>query len=139
MTPRNLIAPLLVVAFAAGCGSDSSTTLQADTTPPAAPADVELRALGSHHPDLQIDWADNAESDLAGYVVERSLDEGETWTTITSVLTESTYTDTYQSRAQYRVTAVDTSENSSAYSTRVAYLATTGTPKFAADREGIRF
>ncbi|MGH2570610.1 MAG: hypothetical protein ACRDGR_05250, partial [bacterium] len=116
MTPRRLLrivaAPAVAALVAGGCGQTSETVV--DTTPPNAPSSL---ALDPDESSLTISWADNSEADLAGYTLERSMDRGQTWAPVTAdVLTESSYVDTLHGRADYRVAAVDLSDNQSAYS-----------------------
>ncbi len=95
--------------FSGACGGD--------TTPPAAPAAlVAVAGVGS----VDLDWADNGESDLAGYNVQRSTSSGGSYTQInTSLVTSSAFTDTAVmggTTYYYVVTAVDTTGNESAAS-----------------------
>jgi hypothetical protein len=140
MTPKTLkiIPCALALVAIAGC-SDNSNPLgegTLDTVPPAVPANVELQAHRGGNPSLEILWTPNAEADLAGYVVQRSLDEGDTWVDATAVITTNEFVDTYYSKASYRVSAVDLSENQSAFSSTVSYLAANGTPKLPQDAQG---
>ena len=54
-----------------------------DTTPPAAPKD--LWALGSNG-TVQLDWADNNESDFAGYNIYRSTTSGSGYSKLNTML-----------------------------------------------------
>jgi len=88
----------------------------ADTTAPAAPAD--LTAAGSAT-GVALDWADSTEADLEGYVVERATSATGTYTRIsgTSPISASAYTDAAApagATSYYRVRAVDFSGNASA-------------------------
>jgi fibronectin type 3 domain-containing protein len=102
-----------------------------DTTPPAAPAGV---ATTPSTASIVLDWANNTETDLAGYNIYRSSAAGGTYTKLTTagLLTASTYTDTTApagATSFYRITAVDTSGNeSSALSTSATRPAATVTP-----------
>lgn len=88
-----------------------------DTTAPAAP--MRLTATSSQG-GVTLNWADNAEPDLAGYSVYRSTTGGEPYTKITSsLLASSSYTDTKVTRANtyyYVVTASDKVGNEGGYS-----------------------
>jgi hypothetical protein len=124
MNPHSvrLFASVVLLAGAAalaGCGEDGNTVSPdpiVDTVPPAVP--VNLAVAGNPGvANISIAWDDNAEADLAGYLLERSVDRGATWTAVTTApLTASTYQDSYYPRADYRVAAVDLSDNQSAYS-----------------------
>jgi len=102
-----------------GASNEASATTQAggDVTPPAAPTNLTADAVSSTQIDL--DWDDNTEPDLASYNVYRSTTNrftpGPENLYATGVL-ESAYSDTGCSpstRYYYRVTAVDTSDNES--------------------------
>jgi subtilisin family serine protease len=83
-----------------------------DTTPPAAPTGLTASAGGG---SVSLDWADNAEGDLAGYRVYRQQADG-TWAHAATV-TASAYTQSglvNGTTYTYRVTARDTSGNESA-------------------------
>jgi len=116
---------LACAALLVGC-SDNDTTLndptpQTDTTPPAVPANLEIVDVEG---EIALDWDDNAEVDLAGYALERSTDEGATWTTVEeSPIVDSEFVDTYRSLVSYRIASLDVSENQSAFSDRVGYVA----------------
>jgi len=80
----------------------TSVILAVDATPPAAPLALEATLLPPR--DVGLDWADSADSDLAGYRVYRA---GALITP--SLLVASAYTDSAlpEGIASYRVTAVD--------------------------------
>jgi fibronectin type 3 domain-containing protein len=87
----------------------------ADVTPPAAPTGLVLApSVGG----ILLDWADNAEGDLAGYQVWRTNSVGGTWTKLNDVLlTTSAFNDTTAPAGQvsyYAVFALDGSGNASA-------------------------
>jgi hypothetical protein len=110
----------------AGCGDDSNPAGDPgiiDTTPPSTPEGLIVQ---STHTGLQVEWDDNSEADLAGYVLEKSADRGSTWADLTGVLTDSSYEDAFATRADYRVRASDLVGNESSPSTPVTYLAPTG-------------
>ena len=84
---------------------------QGDTTPPAAPSNLTAAAVSASQIDL--DWDDNSEGDLASYNVYRDGYQIETG------VSSSQYSDTGLSPSTqycYTVTAVDTSSNESAQS-----------------------
>ena len=85
-----------------------------DTTAPAAPTGLTATASTTR---ITLDWADNTDSDLAGYNVYSSLVSSGPFTKLNAaLLTVSTYIDTAAASGvttYYRVTAVDTSGNES--------------------------
>ncbi|MFC1990253.1 fibronectin type III domain-containing protein [Chloroflexota bacterium] len=95
--------------------------------PPAAPTGL---AATTGYKRVSLDWADNTEGDLAGYNVYRSLTSGSGYAKINgSLLTSSDYLNTGLSNGvtyYYVVTAVDTLDNESTYSSEDS--ATTWTP-----------
>jgi hypothetical protein len=96
-----------------------------DTTPPAAPTALTAAAGET---SVALDWADNAEGDLASYRVYR---DGALLATRSS----SSYTDAAVSagiKYAYTVTAVDTSGNESAASTPASAIPTGDTTPPAA-------
>ncbi len=97
----------------------------ADITPPAEPTGLTATA-GDGTVDL--DWANNGESDLAGYTVYRSTVSGGSYTALNgSLLTGSTYTDNAVSNGTtyyYVVTASDDSGNESGYGSEASALPT---------------
>ena len=93
--------------------------LTPETTPPAAPTGLSATA-GDGAVDL--DWANNSESDFASYTVQRSTTSGSGYGVIASGLTTSAYTDNTGAKGvtyYYRVTAVDTSGGESAASSEI--------------------
>ncbi|NUP88896.1 MAG: family 10 glycosylhydrolase [Candidatus Sumerlaeia bacterium] len=101
-------------------GQVSATVV--DTIAPAAPSGLAVTAAANNA--VSLDWADNGESDLAGYNVYRSATSGGPYTKINgSPVTASSYTDaTAQDRQTYHyvVRAVDTSTNESGNSGQVS-------------------
>lgn len=91
-----------------------------DTTPPSAPDYVSANS-GSGL--ISISWNANSESNIAGYNIYRSQTSGGNYTRINSTLvTTVAYDDSTVSSDTtyfYVVTAVDTSNNESAYSSQV--------------------
>jgi O-glycosyl hydrolase len=84
---------------------------ESDTTPPAPPTSLVATAAGSSQIDL--DWDDNTEPDLAGYNVYR---DGEK---VAETVESSAYSDIGLSPSTtycYTATALDTSSNESAHS-----------------------
>lgn len=134
MTPRAVrflgVLPVALALALGGCGdgSDSTTNpngnLNVDTVPPAVPVNLAVSAnLAGGPASIDVRWDENAEPDLAGYILQRSLDRGATWATLTaSPLLAAQYRDIYHSRADYRVAAVDLSDNESAYSSPRAWI-----------------
>jgi hypothetical protein len=125
MTPKFALLPISILAAAllVGCGDDSSSAPSepiVDTVPPATPADVSVDVI---HARAVLSWTENAEPDLAGYALERSLDGGESWTVISTSLTNATYNDDLRSQATYHVAARDETGNQSAFSGAVSYTA----------------
>lgn len=101
-----------------------------DTTAPAAPSGLSATGVSSSRVDLN--WADNSETDLAFYQVYRSTMPGFTpgsGTLVASNVTASAFSDTGLSASttyHYQVTAVDTSGNESAPSAEVNATTTAG-------------
>lgn len=98
-----------------------------DTTPPAAPTGLAASAGDSQ---VSLDWADNSESDLAGYNLYRSTTSGGGYAQVnTSLVTSSTLTDTGLTNGTtyyYVVAAVDATGNESAYSNEASATPTAG-------------
>jgi fibronectin type 3 domain-containing protein len=105
-----------------GNESVASATVSAirtsDSTAPDAPASFTANGASV---GISLDWANNTESDLAGYNIYRSDSFGGTYVKLNSTLLGSS--DFFDSSAPtgaasyYRVTAVDTVGNESAAST----------------------
>jgi hypothetical protein len=98
-----------------------------DTFPPAAPQGIVAAIQPGTTPGsvaVELSWSINVESDLAGYRVYRSEQEGERGAPLTPQLLPSpAYRDNsvqYGQRYWYTVTAVDRSGNESAPSLAVA-------------------
>jgi fibronectin type 3 domain-containing protein len=107
--------------------NEASATPQPDTTPPAAPTNL-VATPGDGEVDL--DWDDNTEGDLATYSVYRDTTSGGPYSQIKTGLTVSAYTDTTVTNGTtyyYVVTALDTSSNESGYSNE-ASATPTATP-----------
>jgi hypothetical protein len=88
-----------------------------DTTPPAAPSGLAAIAISSSQ--INLDWADNKDTDLSYYRVYRSTASGGPYTQIATNVRSSAYSSTGLSSGTvyyYVVTAVDTSGNGSGYS-----------------------
>ena len=97
-----------------------------DTTPPAAP--TGLSASGGQR-SVSLNWADNTESDVADYVVERRA-VGAAWPVVASP-SASSYVDSGLSDATtyvYRVRAYDTAGNPSAPSAEVTATTAAAAP-----------
>lgn len=91
-----------------------------DITPPAIPTGLGAAAGDA---TVTLDWDDNTEGDLAGYNIYRSTTSGSGYAQLNgSLLTSSDYTDngvTNGTTYYYVVTAADTNENESDYSSEV--------------------
>ncbi len=85
-----------------------------DTTPPTAPSGLKATPSAA---GVALDWADNAEGDLAGYKVSRGESASGPFTPLTpTLLTVSAYNDTSVPAGRvfyYQVVAVDKSGNAS--------------------------
>jgi hypothetical protein len=137
MTPQNLWKLVKLVPFAlaialVGCGDDGSSspgttivpTPTPDTVPPSVPTNLDVEWDNG---TLVLQWDENSEPDLAGYMLQRSYDAGTTWEYVSPTpLTVASYVDTFANRADYRVSAIDTSDNQSAYSNRAIWIVTVG-------------
>ena len=111
--------------------SNEASATPTDTTPPAAPTTLTATP-GDGQVDL--DWDDNAEPDLASYNVKRSTTSGEPYTTIATGVAASAYTDTTavnDTTYFYVVTAVDNSGNESGNSNEASATPTDTTPPAA--------
>jgi hypothetical protein len=97
----------------------SATFRANESNPPAAPTNLTANASGSR---ITLDWADNAEDDLASYTVYRRT-AGGSYKAIAAGITASAYTDKAAANGityYYAVTAVDTTDFESAYSSETA-------------------
>ncbi len=116
-------------AALSGCGDDAGSNLAAlqddeddtvvDTTPPNTPAGLVVHDSPTN---LVIEWAPNSEGDLAGYILEKSMDRGTTWSEFEFLVTDTFFEDDYASRADYRIRAADLVGNESARSETVTFL-----------------
>ena len=131
------IVPFVLALALAGCGDGDSSAAptddpgidtpvtppeepEVDTVPPGIPTSVAVEPIAQ---TIVVQWNENSEPDLAGYVLQRSVDNGQEWVVVTpSLITEATYTDTYRGNVAYRVMAEDTSRNQSAASAMVHYV-----------------
>jgi hypothetical protein len=122
------LAALASTLALAGCGDEAGNPLNdddddtIDTTPPSIPTGL---AVSYTETTLIVEWEDNSEVDLAGYVLEKSTDRGQRWDTVGGVLLASTYEDTYANRADYRVRARDLTGNESANSAPIVFIGPT--------------
>ena len=76
MTPKRTLIWTWALAFVlalTGCGDSDSTTQPIDTVPPATPANL---AVTGSTDGIFLSWDENSEPDLAGYVLQISLDRG---------------------------------------------------------------
>jgi hypothetical protein len=136
MTPKfvpTFVASIALVAAASlsGCSDEANQDLvggdEIDNAPPAVPAEVSVERSGE---GLLLTWAENAEPDLAGYIVQRSLDRGTSWSAVADTLfTVVAFEDEYRAEVDYRVSAMDTSENQSAFARATYSTASWGGPK----------
>ena len=114
--------------------SSFTTLATADVTPPAVPASLAGIA-GSEQAVLS--WDSNDELDLAGYRLERRVAGTGSFVAIASGLEDPSYTDlglTNLTTYEYRVVAVDRSDNNSGASTVVSVTpASTAAPSTPAD------
>ena len=128
MTPKILprfvtIAGISILALG-GCSESVTEAPPVDTTAPRPPVNLTVERVGD---TLVITWSPNSESDLAGYNLERSLDQGATWVELTNNLTSRTdYVDDLYSFVEYRVRAHDQSGNDSEYSLPAVYTTPSG-------------
>ena len=100
----------------------------ADTTPPAVPTGLSATPGDGQ---VSLDWADNAEPDLAGYQVHRGTNSGGPYSQLASIGTLSEYTDTGLTNGStyyYVVTAEDGSGNRSADSDQASATPTEPAP-----------
>jgi len=100
--------------------SNEASATPADATSPAAPANLTATAGDG---TVSLDWSDNTETDLAGYLVYRSTSTGGPYSLIATGLTTSEYMDygpTNGTTYYYIVKAVDTSDNVSGSSVEVS-------------------
>ncbi|MDM7859247.1 endonuclease [Alteromonas sp. ASW11-36] len=105
-----------------------------DTTPPNAPTNL---AAVSNDSTIALGWDSNIEPDLAGYHVYRSTVAGSGYSRINAgIITTTSYTDTNVSPDTtyfYVVSAIDSSNNQSAFSNEVSgIISGGGTPSEAA-------
>ena len=111
------------VQVSAAGGSDTATlkiTVDVDTTSPTAPANLTATAGDG---SVTLDWADNAEIDVAGYNVYRSTNSGSYGSALTNGLAGSGYVDgtvVNETTYYYVVTAVDLNTNESLQSGEVS-------------------
>src|SRR5215207_879627 len=102
--------------------SAAAQLISGDVTPPAAPTGLIAMPASRR---ITLDWADNAEADLAGYRLERRV--GNRAWTIRAEVSQSTFTDTALKPGttyRYRLSAYDRNGNYSLPSAEVAALPT---------------
>ncbi len=126
--------PVTGIAFVRGNSAFGEFTVDdivfdpppSDHSSPAAPSAILKTEMDS---SVILDWPDNAEPDVGGYVVYRSTTTGNDYEVVASVstgVTASTYTDTNVTKGEvyfYRVTAVDEHYNESLMSDEVSAVA----------------
>jgi len=97
-----------------GRSVDVDAVVVVDDRPPATPTGLTVAAQGT---GARLSWDANAETDLAGYLVQRATGTSSTFTTLTDTpVPDPTYTDpvlTPGTSYRYRVNAVDSSGNQS--------------------------
>ncbi|ODS39774.1 MAG: hypothetical protein A7315_02860 [Candidatus Altiarchaeales archaeon WOR_SM1_79] len=78
-------------------------------TPPSAPNNVTAQVISSS--EIRIEWSPNPETDLAGYIVQRSLNSDGPWQNLTTVGKDRTsFTDSgleSDTTYYYRIIAID--------------------------------
>jgi RHS repeat-associated protein len=104
-----------VTAAGGESGGGSGNPVPIDKTPPTAPAGLSGTAGDSK---VSLSWAANSESDLAGYKVYRSVDNGATWDAGTNIVGRSATSHiasglTNGVAYRFAVTAYDNSGNES--------------------------
>jgi fibronectin type 3 domain-containing protein len=95
-------------------GSPASASATVDRTAPATPSGLVATVTSV---SIELDWANNTESDLAGYTVYRATSSSGPFSVMASGLAASAYGDPTALQGQaywYGVSAVDTSGNESA-------------------------
>jgi hypothetical protein len=114
------VASIVLVILTAACGRDSAGILPVDTVPPVPPVGLAVASEGGNL--VRISWSQNAEPDLAGYIVYRaSSSDGQYGPISPNTLLCPWYYDHVapMDLACFRVTAVDESGNESAFSQEV--------------------
>lgn len=102
-----------------------------ESDPPAPPVGLSASAGDG---EVDLDWADNSEPNLAGYEVHRSTASGGPYTQVGGLVTASAYTDTSVSNGStyyYVVTAVNSSSQTSDPSLEVSATPQDVTPPSA--------
>lgn len=88
----NTLYTYRVFAHRGATFSDPSNQVQAQTLVPAAPSNLTVEVLDAN--SVYLSWQDNTDIEQA-YLIERTLDNGQTWTQIASLPANATaYTDT---------------------------------------------
>lgn len=119
-----------IAANESGPSNEVTATTPADTTPPADPTGLTATALSGTEIDL--DWDDNGEPDLAGYDIYRDTSPGVTTSParlVASLVSTSSYLDTgllTETTYYYVVKAVDTTGNESLGTSNEASATTLG-------------
>jgi hypothetical protein len=113
------------LVLVASCSTDKTTT-PIDTMPPLPP--VGLQAASEGGDLVRLSWTQNAESDLAGYKVYRSDEQGSFGPVTAQTLICPWYYGqvTTMEAASFTVTAVDENGNESAFSDPVSVYINTG-------------
>ena len=99
-----------------GVGPETTTVTAEDTTPPAVPVGLEVKASET---GAYVTWEPNSETDLAGYRVFRSERPDTGFKPVTDRLSSGVgfFDSTYRPGLYYAVSAVDESGNESPMST----------------------
>ena len=112
--------------------ADARLSCTSDTTPPGVPGGLSAAPVAG---GVALDWADNAEPDLAGYLVYRGTAPGGPFTQLTgSPVPDSAYTDLTAPEgvpSYYQVVASDASGNLSLPASASATRAAGGSPSIA--------
>ena len=114
---RRIVTGKIYALPKGGNGGGGKPPKNNDTTPPKAP--TGLIATASAGSEIDLDWDDNAETDLSHYNVYRATAPGGTYTQVAGNVNSSAYTDTGPASSTdyyYVVRAVDNSGNPSGYS-----------------------
>ncbi|MFZ1948008.1 MAG: hypothetical protein WAW06_10725 [bacterium] len=116
-----------VLVLFVGCSQDNPTTPAVDTVAPNPPVGIAVEHQGG---DLvRVSWDQNAEADLAGYLIYRSSGDAELAQATARVLACPWYYDHVPVMGQavcFRVTAVDEAGNESAFSEAVGIYINNG-------------
>ncbi|MEK7594389.1 MAG: fibronectin type III domain-containing protein [Patescibacteria group bacterium] len=117
-TTKNTSTASRTVARAPSSSTTPAVTANTDKQAPTAPTD--LSAVEGTSGGIDLSWAVSTDDTaVTGYVIERSDDDGTTWTTLSDSATDTTYNDNtteFSAKYTYRVSATDAAGNASDYS-----------------------